>query len=130
MLEAYDQISDDENILIYVPSYLNNLDKLLKTTSTRTQANFALWRLTKNVAGTLSQRIIDRNRQYTHHLNGVSVKPPRWRTCVSEVVDNLDVAASYSYVKNHFDENAKKNAESLILNLRESFKGILTKVKN
>lgn len=128
LLFNYTNLYEDGKINVAVPSFLDNVEKLLNATSPRVLANYAIWKVTESSAAMLSDRIRDQRRELSKLLSGSTVRPPRWRKCVSDVTNNFHLAASSLYVRKFFDESAKKNAMDMIRNIRESFTELLTKV--
>ena len=78
------------------------------------------------VVGLTNQEMRDIAFRFSSSLSGAATPPPRWQTCVSTATDKFGFAAAHEYIKTHFDENSKQLADSMVNDLRTSFKELVT----
>ncbi|KAF2900310.1 hypothetical protein ILUMI_05875 [Ignelater luminosus] len=113
---------------VAVPDYLVKLEKLLKATPKRVQANYLLYRILIDLVTYLTQELRDRELQYSKVVDGISEHKPRWRKCVKIASQRLQFASGGLYVRRYFSENAKKAAEELVASLKKTFIEMLKRV--
>ncbi|XP_018313637.1 LOW QUALITY PROTEIN: membrane metallo-endopeptidase-like 1 [Mycetomoellerius zeteki] len=101
------QLTQDEIVIVNVPSYLKDFEQLISTTPKRVQANYALWRATAASISYLTDDIRKRQLKYTTELNGKT--------------DSM-------YVRKYFKEDAKKTALEMVDDIRQEFTKILKRV--
>ena len=68
-----------------------------------------------------------RNRYYALFDHRYELEP-RWKMCISEVIQSLPMSAGALYVKNYFPEEAKAAAVEMTLNVKNGFKNNIKKV--
>ncbi|XP_026465148.1 neprilysin-2-like [Ctenocephalides felis] len=76
------KVTENEVVVVNVPSYLTKLEKLLKETPKRVQANYALWRVTAFSIFFLTDDLRKRQLQYATALSGRTEQESRWKECV------------------------------------------------
>jgi predicted metalloendopeptidase len=57
----------------------------------------------------LDDRFQEAKQQFYHILFGREQAPPRWKNCVAEVNNQLDMALGAMFVCKYFDENSKND---------------------
>ncbi|CAF0971893.1 unnamed protein product [Brachionus calyciflorus] len=67
-----------------------------------------------------------KNMKRKQIYSGTTSTAPRARTCANAIADRMPYAVGRLYVKNNFKEDAKKDAEEMINNIRDEFKIMLT----
>ncbi|XP_014481617.1 PREDICTED: neprilysin-11 isoform X1 [Dinoponera quadriceps] len=122
-------VNQDEMIIVNVPSYLKNFEKLIQHTPKRVQANYAFWRAAAASVSYLTDDIRKRQLMYTIHLNGKTEREPRWKECVDIVSGSMAISVGSMYVRKYFKEDAKKTALEMVSDIREEFTKILKKVE-
>lgn len=123
------QLSRDEILVVSVPSYLKDFERLINQTPKRVQANYALWRAAAGSVSYLTDDIRKRQLMYTTELNGKTEREPRWKECVDIVSGSLAISVGSMYVKKYFKEDAKKTALEMVGDIRAEFTKILKKVR-
>lgn len=76
------QIDENEVIVVSVPSYFDSLGKLLAETSSRTIANYMMWRVTAFSSFFLTEELRKRQLQYSTAVSGKQEQEPRWKECI------------------------------------------------
>lgn len=59
-------------------------------------------------------------------MYGREEKPVKWKRCVPVATSLMDMAAGNLYVKEHFKKEDKTEALSMIKNIQQAFKEIVT----
>ncbi|KAJ8673285.1 hypothetical protein QAD02_004547, partial [Eretmocerus hayati] len=77
-------VAEDESVMVPVSPYIAGLEKLLKETSNRTLANYAIWRVVKKSIGYLNRRIRERQEAYLSIFYGTD-KVSKWYKCLLSV---------------------------------------------
>lgn len=75
-------INENEIIIVSVPTYFENLGKLLSTTPKKTIANYMMWRITSFSLFFLTEDLRKRQLQYSTALSGKQEQEPRWKECI------------------------------------------------
>ncbi|XP_031777451.1 neprilysin-2-like [Nasonia vitripennis] len=125
ILKPHTSVAADEVVIVAVPSFLADFEKLIQTTPKRILANYLLWRVSMDSASFLGDKVQAIQTKYEAVLTGKKEKGERWKTCLSDITYNLYVGASAIYVRKYFDKESKHDAEEMIENLQKSFKNIL-----
>lgn len=123
------QLKRDEIVIVSVPSYLKNFERLISATPKRVQANYALWRATAASVSYLTDDIRKRQLKYTVELNGKTEREPRWKECVDIVSGSLGISVGSMYVRKYFKKDAKNTALEMVDDIRREFTKILKKVR-
>ncbi|KAJ8668212.1 hypothetical protein QAD02_009875 [Eretmocerus hayati] len=121
-------VTRDQSIWVLVPSYMRELEELLKKTPKRTLANYALWRIVQSSISYLSNQIRERQLQYNSLLTGRTKRQPRWKECTKTVTDTLPISVGSLYVRRHFDKKAKESAEKMVQDIHREFVKVLNEV--
>lgn len=115
----------NEEIIVAVPEFVSRVDKILATENKRTIANYMIWRIVLQSVSSLNKKFREIYFDYNRVLNGNNQEPSRWDTCIGRVSDWMGMSVSSLYVKNHFDEESKKQANILVDYLMKEFINIL-----
>lgn len=75
-------IDENEIIVVSVPTYFEELGKLLEQTPKRTIANYLMWRLTAFSSFFLTENLRNRQLIYSTALSGKQEQEPRWKECI------------------------------------------------
>ncbi|RUS91043.1 hypothetical protein EGW08_001171 [Elysia chlorotica] len=119
------EITDQEPLVVYAPSYLAGLGKLYQSTDNRVIVNYLLWRLMMNWVNNLPSQYRNIKNEYIKNIFGSQADPPRWAECVSFVNMKMGNALGRLFVEEHFDESSKDTALEMIHNIRDSFYELL-----
>lgn len=76
------KIDENEIIIISVPSFFVDLEKVLAVTPKRTIANYVMWRVTGFSSFFLTEELRKRQLLYSTSLSGKQEQEPRWKECV------------------------------------------------
>ncbi|KAH8418517.1 hypothetical protein KR009_010843, partial [Drosophila setifemur] len=133
-------VADDEMINLSVPSFFEDLGKLLAKTPKRDIANYMFWRIHGFSIGFLSEEFRKRQLQYATALSGRQEQEARWKECVDIATGRLvsgmarpiglrlGISVGSLYVRKHFHHDSKSNALEMVNDIRDVFNDILDEV--
>ncbi|XP_058793347.1 neprilysin-2-like isoform X3 [Phymastichus coffea] len=121
-------VTEDEMVIINVPSYITDLERLLEQTPKRVQANYVMWRAAARSVSYLTEEVRKRQLLYSTVVSGRTEREPRWKECVDITSGSFSIAIGANYVRKYFNEDAKKNAVEMVSEIRQEFMKILQKV--
>ncbi|XP_020813040.1 endothelin-converting enzyme homolog isoform X2 [Drosophila serrata] len=121
-------VAEDEMINLSVPSFFEDLGKLLAKTPKRVIANYMFWRIHGFSVGFLSEEFRKRQLQYATALSGRQEQEARWKECVDIATGSLGISVGSLYVRKHFHKDSKANALDMVNDIRNVFNDILDEV--
>ncbi|XP_044313044.1 neprilysin-2 isoform X1 [Drosophila rhopaloa] len=129
-------VAEDEKINLSVPSFFEELGKLLARTPKRVIANYMFWRIHGFSVGFLNEEFRKRQLQYATSLSGRQEQEARWKECVDMVTgsncrfedDGIAISVGSLYVRKHFHKDSKANALEMVNDIRSVFNDILDEV--
>ena len=122
------EVGEDELVIVNVPSYFKEFEKLMKLTPKRTQANYVMWRAAASTVSCLSEDIRRRQLKYSTEISGKTEREARWKECIDITSDAMSLSVGALYVRKYFDEESKKSAFEMVSDIRQEFKKILKQV--
>ncbi|XP_044750363.1 neprilysin-2 isoform X4 [Coccinella septempunctata] len=122
-------ITKEEVVVVSVPSYITDLEKILAVTPKRVQANYIMWRAAASSVSYLTEALRRRQLEYTTVVSGKTERAPRWKECVDISAGSLSTAAGALYVRKYFNEEARQNALEMVRDIRAEFETILKEVE-
>lgn len=120
-------IDPEEKIIMFAKSYMKDLVKLIKSSEPSTVANYLLWRFVRHRINNLDNRFLEAKQTFYHECFGREKSPPRWKTCVTQVNNNMGMATGALFVKKYFDETSKRDTVAMVHALQDGFRQILEK---
>ncbi|KAF5280980.1 hypothetical protein FQR65_LT14904 [Abscondita terminalis] len=123
------QIKNSDVIIIAVPNYISELEKLLTQTPKRVLANYVMWRAAASSVSYLTDELRNRQLQYSTILSGRTEREARWKECVDIASGSMSIAAGALYVRKYFHEDAKQNAVEMVNDIKSEFIEILKNVE-
>ncbi|XP_031344609.1 neprilysin-2-like isoform X1 [Photinus pyralis] len=123
------KIKNTDMVIISVPSYITELEKLLSNTPKRIQANYVMWRAAASSVSYLTEQLRQRQLRYSTILSGRTERESRWKECVDIAAGSLSIAAGALYVRKYFHEDARQNAIEMVSDIRNEFIDILKTVE-
>ncbi|XP_029202896.2 endothelin-converting enzyme 1-like isoform X4 [Acropora millepora] len=115
-------VSEADVVLTTSPSYLRKVTKLLKQTSKELLSNYMVWQMIRDKISFLSTPFREARAYFNERITGVKDTDPRWRTCTGITNDNMGVPIGSLYVKNFFDQSAIEKTETMIDEIKKTFK--------
>lgn len=122
-------IDEHEPVIVEVPSFITELEKILEQTPKRTVANYMLWRAAASVVSYLPEKYRARQLEYYTAVSGSTEREARWKECVDHSASSLSLAVGSLYIRKYFDEAAKNNALELVSRVRTEMYKILESVE-
>lgn len=120
------KFNSDEVVAVTDMNFFENFGKLIEKTKKRILANYLMWRLTVQAVPYLSQKFKQRDTEYQILFYGEHTRQPRWRDCVNIVLVEMAIATSAMYVRRHFNNKSKMEAETMVNTIKDEFKHILS----
>ncbi|KAI5207661.1 endothelin-converting enzyme [Aureobasidium subglaciale] len=110
-------------IIVSSPEYLQELSKILKSSSRKTIKAYLVWKVVQSWAGAVEDSAVQPLLRFRNKLQGKApdVKQERWRTCVSTVGNDLEWIMSRFFVERAFSKEAKDLGDQIILDIKDEF---------
>lgn len=115
-------VSDEKNIFVRQPSYVQALGEILKNTDPETWKDYLRFHVLDEAAPWMSTEYERAHFQFHGQLiNGLQEQQPRWKRAVRKVNALIGEAVGKIYVARHFSPEAKTRMEELVKNLITAF---------
>ncbi|MDA8278129.1 MAG: peptidase M13 [Actinomycetota bacterium] len=116
-------ISKMDEIVIRQPSFYRDVAMVLGQTPLEDLKSWLKWGIARSMSPYLSDDFVQAHFDfYSKTLTGTPELSPRWKRAVSLLNGALGEAVGKSYVKRHFDEDAKRAMDELVANLIEAYR--------
>ncbi|XP_048488609.1 neprilysin-2 isoform X1 [Plutella xylostella] len=119
----------DEVAIVNVPQYITDLEKLLRTTPKRVQANYVMWRVAGASVSYLTEELRRRQLAYVTALSGKTERESRWKECADTTSVSMSIAVGALYIRKYFNEDSKANALEMVNDIRQQFRKTLEEVE-
>lgn len=115
--------------IVRQPSYLQQLDGLIKNTPLADWKVYLKWHLVNSYSSLLSQEFVDAKFDfYGTVLSGQQQQRPRWKRAIRSTSGVLGEAIGQSYVKRHFKPAAKQRMLALVENLKAAYRDSISQL--
>ena len=128
ILKPNAEVDEKEIVIVNVPSFFKEFEKLMAQTPKRVQANYVMWRAAAASVSYLSDDIRRRQLKYSTEVSGKAEREARWKECIDITSSSLGISIGALYVRKYFNEEAKKSAIEMVVNIRQEFQKILKTV--
>lgn len=128
ILEPIVKIWDDDVVIVRVPKFFEEFEKVMQQTPKRTQANYVMWRVAVSSVSYLTENIQNRELEFSNAVGGTISRESRWRQCLSVTSKHMRVSVGALYVRKYLHHNCKKHALEIVNNIRKEFQKILKNV--
>ncbi|CAH1774945.1 unnamed protein product [Owenia fusiformis] len=118
-------LTEEEEVVVYAPSYLSDLVALINITPRRTVANYVMWRTAMGLIPEMTEKYRSEIREYSKVLQGVTKEKVRWKKCVEYCNEQMGTAVGAMFVRENFQKDSKEDALEMIHNIREAFNKML-----
>ncbi|CAN8016515.1 unnamed protein product, partial [Ixodes persulcatus] len=112
--DASVNLTEEEEVNVPEPSFLQHVVKLLNSTPPATVNNYFGWMLLYKLGPIASHNITKLNFEFNQVWRGIQGEEPRWRHCVNALNDPYVPILGYGlgrlYVDKYFNETEKGNA--------------------
>jgi len=122
------QVDDDERVIVTVPTFFQNLTKVLATEPKKNIANYMMWRAARASIGFLNKESRAIIEEYARNITGKTADTPRWKQCVASATGSFTAAIGKMFVMKHFKEDAKVAMTEMVQYIKEEFRDILNEV--
>lgn len=103
------------------PAFFRALESALSTTPLAELKGYLRWTYLNGNAGRLSPAFVDANFDfYRAYLYGVEQQPPRWKTCVQRVDDQLGEALGEVFVARNFPPETREQAVAMVKTIEQA----------
>ena len=111
-----------DSVIVGQPEFFNTLNSELKSTSIEDWKNYLRVKLITENAAYLDNETFDNYFQYRKTLSGATVPRPRWKRVLDAEKAAMGEALGQIFVKEYFNETAKKRYSDLVENIRVAYK--------
>lgn len=123
-------ILPSEQVVVYMPGYLQNLTDLVQQTlqeenGKRTLQNYMMWHVVKAMTPYLTNEFTDARNILTEALSGTTGGEELWRHCITDTDQVLGFALGSLFVREVFKGDSKQRAEDMIEEVKTAFKNNL-----
>lgn len=81
LLPAPLSVDTNEEVILWIPQYLDAFGKLLNESSKRTTANFLMWKMVEYSINFLDEEVNKRRLAFEAWMYGKRHQEPKWITC-------------------------------------------------
>ena len=117
-----------DTVIVGQPEFYATLDNELKTTPIDDWKNYLRFRLVASSAAYLDSATYNNNFNYHKSLTGATEQRPRWKRVLDAEENAIGEALGQLFVKEYFDETAKKRYNGLVENIRTAYKERIEKL--
>ncbi|GAA6151901.1 M13 family metallopeptidase [Pseudoteredinibacter isoporae] len=115
-------VAGQKEYIVYQPSYLQALPKIVKETDLDTWKLYFKLHLMDSYAAEMHKALFDARFAFrSAHLYGVKEPSARWKRAVSALNNNLGELLGQEYVARHFPPEAKARMKTLVQNLINAY---------
>lgn len=109
------------NLVQYNISIIENIEILLEKFSSRTIANYALWRVVELAVPFLGDEV-EEAFKFLRETYGYIDKEQRWKTCIRITNLHAELATGSLYIKDFFTEESRIAATNMVQDIKEEFR--------
>lgn len=122
-------VSHTDSVIIGQPEFYRELDKVMAEENLQTLKDYMAFHLVRTFAPFLSTLFVDANfKFYSGTIRGAKEQRPRWKRVLDSEERAMGEALGQLFVKEYFNENAKKRYEMLVENVRGAYKARIEKL--
>ncbi|CAH0557229.1 unnamed protein product [Brassicogethes aeneus] len=129
LLSPDTSIQPDEIVVVNVPKYVTDFERLISRTPKRVQANYVMWRAAATSVSYLTDELRKRQLDYTTIVTGRTEREARWKECIDISAGSLSIASGALYVRKYFNEESRQSAMEMVKDIRAEFLNILKNVE-
>ncbi len=118
-----------DSVIVGQPEFYRTLSTELKNTPLEHWKNYLLFHLLRDNAAFLDNKTFDNNFQFRKTLSGATAPRPRWKRVIDAESDAMGEALGQIFVKEYFNETAKKRYSDLVENIRDAYKERINKLE-
>lgn len=111
-----------DSVIVGQPEFFKELDHVLKTVPISDWKSYVKFNLISDFAGALPDRFGIAAFDFTKLFSGAKVRRPRWKRAIQSSENVMGEMLGQLYVKEFFNETAKKRYEDMVEAIREALK--------
>ncbi len=111
-----------DSVIVGQPEFYSTLNHELQSTPIDDWKNYLRFHLIESNASYLDKKTYNNFFEYRKSLSGAVVPRPRWKRVLDAEEDAMGEALGQIFVKEYFNEDAKKRYSALVENIREAYK--------
>lgn len=111
-----------DSVIVGQPEFYATLNKELKSTPVDDWKNYLRFHLVRDNAPYLDSKTFNNYFDYRKSLTGTATPRPRWKRVLDAEHDAMGEALGQIFVKEYFNEDAKKRYADLVEAIRDAYK--------
>ncbi len=122
-------VTQVDSVIVGQPEFLKGLDQVLATEKIQTIKDYLTLNLVRTFASDLSKSFEQVNFDfYGKILRGAKEERPRWKRVLDAEEGTMGEALGQLFVREYFNETAKKRYTTMVEGIRTAFKARITKL--
>jgi len=121
-------VKNVDSVIVGQPEFFTALDQVLKTTPVDDWKNYLRFRTVRNFAEMLPEAFGVEAFNFNKLLSGAKQRKPRWKRVMRIEENEMGELLGQLYVKEFFNETAKKRYSDLVESIREAYKERIQKL--
>ena len=121
-------IKDIDSVIVGQPKFLAALDTVLRTTAIDDWKNYLRFRLISTYSGALPDAYGLEAFNFSRLLSGAKERKPRWKRVIQAEEGAMGELLGQLYVKEYFNETAKKRYSDMVEAVRDAYKQRIMKL--
>jgi len=121
-------ISQLDSVIVGQPEFYTTLSKEITATPLDDWKNYLRFHLVRSYAAYLDKTSVDNAFEYRKTLTGATEQRPRWKRVLDAEEDAMGEALGQLFVKEYFNETAKKRYSDLVEAIRDAYKDRIAKL--
>jgi putative endopeptidase len=121
-------VKNVDSVIVGQPEFFTALDQVLKTTPVDDWKNYLRFRTVRNFAEMLPEAFGVEAFNFNKLLSGAKERKPRWKRVMRIEENEMGELLGQLYVKEFFNETAKKRYSDLVESIREAYKERIQKL--
>jgi putative endopeptidase len=122
------RVNKIDSVIVGQPEFYTALNNELKNTSIEDWKNYLRFHLISSNAPYLDKKTFSNYFDYRKSLTGATAPRPRWKRVLDAEEDAMGEALGQLFVKEYFNEKAKKRYTDLVENIRAAYKERIEKL--
>ncbi|XP_014677422.1 PREDICTED: endothelin-converting enzyme 1-like [Priapulus caudatus] len=114
-------VTDNENVVVYMPTFFGNFTSILNATEDRILANYMIVQLLQSVVPYLPTRFEDAVLEFKTVVSGVRPERLQWEKCSSRLRSTFGFVASALYVDAYMTEKTHTEISELMDHIKKAF---------
>jgi putative endopeptidase len=114
-------IGKTDSVIVGQPEYYKEVNKVLESTAIETWKSMLRYRLVKRFAETLPDKFGKEAFEFSKLFSGAKERKPRWKRVIRAEENAMGEVLGQLYVKEFFNEKAKKRYEDMVEALKSAY---------